>query len=192
MKDNELYFAKVRPDAKIPTKNEEDAGYDIYPCFEDDFIVIQSHKTVMIPTGIASAMSPKYYIQIEERGSTGSKGIKKSAGVIDSSYRGEWFITITNSTDKDLVISKLDEMDLCSVLKYSTRTYRGTITDNYGQEALLSFNDEPMGIIYPYSKAIAQAIVQEVPVMDVKEIPYEELSQIPSQRGDGKLGSSGK
>lgn len=192
MKDNELFFAKVKPDAKVPTKNREDAGYDIYACFEDDFIVIPFHSTVMVPTGIASAISPKYYIQIEERGSTGAKGIKKSAGVIDSSYRGEWFIAITNTTDKDLVISKLDRKDLCELMKYSNQAYRGTITDNYGREALLSFDNEEEGIIYPYSKAIAQAVVHEVPVIEVKEITYDELTQISSHRGTGKLGSSGK
>ena len=30
-------FAKVRPTAKIPTKRDEDAGYDIYANFEEDY-----------------------------------------------------------------------------------------------------------------------------------------------------------
>ena len=36
----ELIFAKVREGAKIPTKRTEDAGRDLYPCFEQDFMVI--------------------------------------------------------------------------------------------------------------------------------------------------------
>ena len=33
-----IYFAKVKPEAKIPSKRDEDAGYDIYACFEEDFV----------------------------------------------------------------------------------------------------------------------------------------------------------
>ena len=28
-----IKFAKVRPDAKIPSKRDEDMGFDIYACF---------------------------------------------------------------------------------------------------------------------------------------------------------------
>lgn len=34
MKDNVLYFAKVRPTAIIPSRTEENAGYDIYANFD--------------------------------------------------------------------------------------------------------------------------------------------------------------
>jgi len=166
-----LYFAKVRPDAIIPTKNKEDAGYDIYACFDVDFMVIPPHQTKLIPTGIASALSTKYYIQIEERGSTGSKGIKKSAGVIDSGYRNEWFIAITNSTDVKIIISKLSKQELINYIGL-------TAVEN--------------SIIYPYTKAIAQAVVHEVPEMTIEEINYDALLTIPSKRGTGSLGSSGK
>jgi len=86
---NDLLFAKVKPNAIIPTKKEENAGYDIYACFDENthYLVIPPQETILVPTGIASAMNNNYYLQVEERGSTGSKGIKKSAGVIDSSYR---------------------------------------------------------------------------------------------------------
>ena len=93
----EIKFAKTRDGAVIPSKLEENAGYDIYACFDEDYITIAPHETKLIPTGIASALDTDCYFQIEERGSTGSKGIKKSAGVIDSGFRGEWKIAITNS-----------------------------------------------------------------------------------------------
>ena len=163
VKNNELYWAKVVPEAIIPTKEDENAGYDIYPLFEEDCKIIMPHTTKLIPTGIACAVSEGYYLQVEERGSTGSKGIKKSAGVIDSSYRGEIFIAITNCNDKPIVINK-----------------------NVNQFPLDDY------IVYPYSKAIAQLVIHEVPKMDVKEISYEELKTIPSKRGVGALGSSGK
>ena len=46
--------------------------------------------------------------------------------------------------------------------------------------------------VYPYNKAIAQALLIPVPVAEIEEIDYETLSQISSERGMGKLGSSGK
>lgn len=169
LKENDLIFAKVNPDAIIPTREEGNAGYDIYACFYEDYIAIKPHETKLIPTGIATALHPSKYLQVEERGSTGSKGIKKSAGVIDSSYRGEIFIAITNANDKWLFISKLDE----EVMK---------------QKTLYNMGD----ILYPYTKAIAQLVVHEVTKMNIQEVRYDVLKAIPSCRGDGKLGSSGK
>ncbi|MGN1317930.1 MAG: dCTP deaminase domain-containing protein, partial [Lachnospirales bacterium] len=109
---DKIYFAKVRESAKIPTREIYNAGVDIYPCFDEDYMIIPPHKTVLVPTGIASAIPENYYIQIYERGSTGSKGIKYSAGVIDSSYRGEWFLATTNTNDKPVVISKINMEEL--------------------------------------------------------------------------------
>lgn len=169
MNTNDLIFAKVKPEAIIPTKSDENAGYDIYACFDEDYITIKAHETKLVPTGIATALHPSKYIQIEERGSTGSKGIKKSAGVVDSSYRGEIFVAITNTNNKWLYITKLSEEEM---------------------KAKTLYNKED--ILYPYNKAIAQLVVHEVPVMNVKEVTYDELKTIPSNRGDGSLGSSGK
>ena len=91
-----LWFAKVRPDGIIPSKRDEDAGYDIFLAFDGEYIRLEPHETKLLPTGIASAFEPGYYFQIQERGSTGSRGIGKRCGVIDSGYRGEWFVPMTN------------------------------------------------------------------------------------------------
>ena len=162
---NALKFAKVRPDAKIPTRDDENAGYDIYACFDEPEIEIAPHSTRLIPTGIAAALSNDYYLQVHERGSTGVKGMKYSAGVIDASYRGEIFIALSNVNDHYIVITKSDRPD----------------PERY-----------PDAVAYPYSKAIAQLVVHEVHKMDIEEISYEELLCIPSGRGTGALGSSGK
>ena len=189
---NDLVFAKVKPNAIIPTKEEENAGYDIYACFEEDFIVIPPHSTKLIPTGIAAAVSDKYYLQVHERGSTGSKGMKYGAGVVDSSYRGEIFICINNVNINEIVISKITEEEL--IEKYAT-DYFGEKVIEYGSgefDHIFLEDKDYYPIIYPYSKAIAQLVVHEVPKMNVKEISYEELKAIPSKRGTGALGSSGK
>ena len=107
----EVRFAKVHPNATIPSKRDEDMGFDIYACFDEDYIVINPHETKLIPTGIASACNPKYGFIVFERGSTGSKGIARRCGVIDSGYRNEWFIGLTNTTNKVMFISKLSEKE---------------------------------------------------------------------------------
>ena len=47
-------------------------------------------------------------------------------------------------------------------------------------------------IVYPYTKAICQAVLQEIPRTEIEEINYEQLMSYKSERGEGKLGSSGK
>ena len=163
-------FAKVRPTAKIPTKRLEDAGYDIYANFEEPFILINPHETKMIPTGIASACDTDYCFVLKERGSTGTKGMAQTCGIIDSGYRSEWFVPITNTTDDYIIIAKSDD----------------TSTDVFGSIPMKKI------IRYPYEKAICQALVVPVPTVDVEEYTYEELLAIPSSRGTGALGSSGK
>lgn len=157
-----IYFAKVRPDAKIPTKRVEDAGYDIYADFNVNYMIIMPQETTMIPTGIASACSDDYCFILKERGSTGTKGMAQRCGVIDSGYRGEWFVPITNTTDKPIIIFKA------------------------GRKPSL-FTEF---IEYPYEKAICQAMLVPVPKTEVKEISFEDLKNIKSERSDGALGSS--
>ena len=169
---DKIYFSKIRKDAIIPSKEEYNAGYDIYPCFDEDYLIINSGETKLIPTGIASAIPVNYYIQIQERGSSGSKGIKYSAGVIDSSYRGEWFLATTNTNKKPILITKISIEDL-------DKNIRKLIEHAY--------------VIYPYDKALFQGILHCVHnEIENCEIPYEDILKIPSKRGSGKLGSSGK
>lgn len=196
LKENDLIFAKVKPDAKIPTKREEDAGRDVYACFDEDYMIIPAHSTVLIPTGIASAMTPKYEIRLRDRGSNGSKGIHVNAGTIDSGFRNEWFVAWCNTNDKDVILSKLSSEEIISKFTFDYERDCRILTpcNNYID---ITYNKsknirEINAIIYPYSKAIAQAEVCEVPVMNQYEISYEELKQIPSERGSGSLGSSGK
>ena len=160
------YWAKIREDAIIPSKRNEDMGLDLYPCFDDDFMLIKPHTVELVPTGIASAFSKRYGYILEERGSTGSKNIKRNAGVYDSGYRNEWFVILNNANDKPIVITK-----------------------NY-DEVYESLKDDY--IVYPYNKAIAQAIKHRSYKNNSGVTTYNELLDIPSERGLGLLGSSGK
>lgn len=162
--NNTILFAKTKPDAIIPSKREEDGWYDIYACFDEESIVIPPHTVKLIPTGIASAFSSKYRISLGERGSNTKSNLKVSAGKIDSGYRGEYFVALHNDNDIPVEITK-------------------TIED---------FERTEDFVRVPYSKAIAQFAVEIVPQVEISEITYEELLKIKSERGTGKLGSSGK
>ena len=160
-----IKFAKVHPNAVIPSKRLEDGAFDIYACFEEEHIVIKPHETKMIPTGIASVFSSDYVAMLKERGSTGTKGIGQRCGVIDSGYRGQWFCPITNHNDVPLIITKSEQV--CDIVS-------------------------DLAIIYPYTKAIAQCMMVVVPKLAIEEITYEELLTYESERGIGCLGSSKK
>jgi dUTP pyrophosphatase len=171
MKENKIiYFAKVKEDAIIPSKSIENAGYDIYACFEEDEITISPGEIKLIPTGIASVCSDDYYFQLQERGSTGTKGLSLRCGVIDSGFRNEWFVPINNTATKTIIIAK-------DIDKFKNNYY---------------FGFEHYNTIYPYSKAICQAVLLPVPKVEVKEITYEELKNFKSERGLGALGSTNK
>jgi len=160
-----IYFAKTNPNAIIPSKRPEDGCYDLYPCFDEDYIEIQPGEIKMIPTGIASASPFKYRFEIRERGSSGTKGLSRRSGQVDAGYRNEWFVPINNTTNKTIYIYK-----------------EGIIVPTQFENIIL----------YDYKKAIAQIALEIVPNVDVQEISYEELQKIPSERGLGNLGSSGK
>lgn len=178
----EVKFAKVKEGAIIPSKRDEDMGFDIYSCFEEDYIIIMPHETKLIPTGIASACDPGYGFVLFERGSTGSKGIARRCGIIDSGYRNEWFVGLTNTTDRWLIISKVDAQDIIIAESKDTNIKRAIDIEMHIDNA----------IIYPYSKAIVQALVLPVYDSKVEELSYDELKNIKSERGMGALGSSNK
>lgn len=158
----EVFFAKVSENAIIPTKREEDAGYDFYTPVEH--LVLKKGQTTLVPTGIASALPKTHYLNTKhERGSTGKLGMNVLAGVVDSGYRGEIFIAIT-PLDKDVILSN----------------------------EVTEVTDKGEYVMYPVSKAIAQATIDLVPNAVVKEISFDELQKIESLRGDTKLGQSGK
>lgn len=119
----------------------------------------------MIPTGIATAMHESKVLLFRDRGSVGSKGIAVRCGVIDSNYRGEIFIALQNNNDKDVWLVHGDKKPAKNDANY---------------------------LYINIDKAIAQGIVVDIPFMETEEIDFETLKSIASDRGDGKLGSSGK
>lgn len=168
----DLYFAKTDPKAIIPSKRDEDAGMDFYPLIKPSETAeglvyeqyLEKDKVNIVKTGIASALSKDYYLSLNsERSSVAKYGLNVLAGTIDSGYRGEIMLMIVPLT-KDVLISSMVE--------------EAEYHDNL--------------IVIPYNKAIAQATMLPVPRVDIKELKYEELLEIDSERGTGGWGSSGK
>ena len=167
MADLELRWHKLDNAAKIPTKMEEDAGYDIYT-IEDD-VIIPAHGQHLFKTGLQVYITPGYWLMGFDRGSTGSKGLHLHCGVVDNGYRGEIFICIKNDNDYPYLVASDDVYQRCS--------------------------DEKMGY-YPTSKALAQLIPVQQPTVDSAEVDDKGWGKIqfmhPTEREEGKLGSSGK
>ena len=169
-----VYFAKVRDSAIIPSKRDEDAGFDIYVNVEGKEydgnpnlvhkIYCPAFKTTLVPTGIAMALPKTHYFNVKhERGSTGKISLSVLAGVVDSGYRGEIFVALTPLYKDVLITSEAEEVE--------------------------ELNDI---ILYPYSKAIAQGTIDLVPQVNIEVIDINALAEIESERGTTKLGQSGK
>jgi dUTP pyrophosphatase len=171
-----VFFAKKREDAIIPSKRDEDAGYDVYANGipekhrrtingrEIVEIYCPAFTTTLVPTGIGMALPKTHYFNTKhERGSTGKITMSVLSGVIDSGYRGELFIAIAPLHKDVLITSEVTEIEA---------------TENL--------------ILYPYSKAIAQATIDLVPQVNIEEISFDELQSIESDRGTTALGQSGK
>lgn len=163
-----LKIKKLKDAAIVPSKREEDAGFDLYGVFDKEVVVLKSGEIYLIPTGLAMELPKDWVFYIAERGSTGSKGIAKRAGIVDSGYRGEVFVATSNVSNKTVLFAKYPEkMD--EFLKQN----------NLKAEQVT---------IYPQSKAIAQGLLLYCPHVVVEVV--SELSS--SERGTGALGSSKK
>ena len=189
-------FAKFKEGATIPTKENEDAGYDLYACFDQDEIVIEEGEVKMIPTGIVTAFSEDWMAMIKERGSTGFRGMSLKAGVVDSSFRGEWMVLINNSSYKVIIISK----DVNKTFKNLYANYKSKFYDTLKPDRKKAVNEKEFvenivdrtTTIYPYTKAIAQFQFLPVPKAVIEEVSLEEVFAVESKRGTGMLGSSKK
>lgn len=165
-----IYWDAIKEGAKIPTKRKEDAGLDIYTV--EDGVILKPLETRMFSTGLRSAFSPSFWVEIKERGSTGAVGLSVRSGVIDSGYRGEWKIMLTNVNRFPVEFSS----------KVSKVTYV------YGKV----FKKKIKKVIYPISKGIAQAVVIPIPNIINRPWPTDESVVENSERGNTGWGASGK
>lgn len=95
-----VYVERCRPNMELPTyANEGDAGMDIRAAEET---VLMPGETKIIPTGLKMAIPEGYEIQIRPRSGLSAKTnlrIANSPGTIDSGYRDELGVIVTNISD---------------------------------------------------------------------------------------------
>ena len=96
------------------------AGMDVCAAVEND-IELQAGETSLIPTGFILELPEGHEAQIRPRSGLAIKhniGIMNSPGTIDSDYRGEVKIILTNFGTKPFVIHRGDRIAQMIVTKY--------------------------------------------------------------------------
>lgn len=172
-KEKKTYFASVNGGV-IPTKDEENAGRDCYariePVEREGKQVYEMYLPKMqlskIPLGFASYLQKEDLLSLKwERSSVGKLGILVMSGLIDSTYQGEVILQVIPLLHNILITSEVNEVE---------------------------YHKETDTVLYPYTKAIAQAVVLKQSDAKDVHISYKELLSMPSKRGTGGWGSTGK
>lgn len=164
MKEVEIPIEVCRGGAVIPKyQNLWDAGMDVYSAEE---VRIGAGETVIVPTGLKFAIPEGYEIQVRPRSGISLKTplrVSNSPGTIDSGYRDELGIILTNTSD----------LCSCSTDECFTLNTKGNKMGTYQ----ISRGDR-----------IAQLVLQEVPRMKFRIV--QSVAGIGEDRGGG-FGSTG-
>jgi dUTP pyrophosphatase len=91
-----LRVIKMNGFVNLQQRADGNAGFDLYATEEGS---IAPNERMMVPVGICTSFSPEYYMRVAPRSGLAVKsGINVLAGVIDSSYRGEWKVILHNTS----------------------------------------------------------------------------------------------
>lgn len=173
-----IRWFRIKDNAIIPTKKDTDAGFDIYTI--ENNVLLMPHEKHLFATGLKVAADPGIWLMGFDRGSTGSRGLHVHCGVIDNTYRGEIFCCINNDNDYPVLFTNAVEKP--TIITDAEEKIPGTDTVYHGQ-----------ALFYPTTKAILQLIPVFQPTVLSKEISAAEWAKFAdTDRGEGKLGSSGK
>ena len=105
---------KVGTDIPFPSRGTlGSAGLDLRACL-DEPVVISPRQLVRIPTGIAIALpGPEYVALVFARSGLGIRhgiSLSNGVGVIDSDYRGEIQVGLTNLSDTPYTVQPGDRI----------------------------------------------------------------------------------
>lgn len=163
MKEINIYIETCREGIELPQyANIGDAGMDVRAA-ED--VVISKNQTVIVPTGLKVAIPEGYEIQVRARSGLSLNTplrVSNGIGTIDSGYRNEIGVIITNTADFEC---------------------------HWGEPYNIEDKGNKQGV-YKIRKGdrIAQFVLNEVPV--IKWIPTDNVKEIGFDR-QGGFGSSG-
>jgi dUTP pyrophosphatase len=161
-KQVKISVQKISDDIKLPQYAKfGDSGMDV--CAAKD-IIIKPGETVIVPTGLKVAIPDGYELQVRPRSGLSFNTplrVSNSPGTIDSSYRDELGIIITNTSDIGFVMFDY------------TVSEKGNRYGNYNIKK---------------GDRIAQLVLQEVPEIIWDEV--DDVSIIGFNRNGG-FGSTG-
>lgn len=89
------------------TKKDGDQGWDIQSTEE---IVLKPRETYTFPTGVRIEFHPGVAAYVVPRSGLSSKGILCHLGLVDSSYRGEIGVNLTNLGNEDYKVEAGDRI----------------------------------------------------------------------------------
>lgn len=165
MKEVEVAVEICREGVTLPKyANMWDAGMDV--CAAED-VIIRPGETVIVPTGLKFAIPEGYEIQVRPRSGISLRTplrISNSPGTIDSGYRDELGIIVTNTSE----LNTAEDNDICHTPD-SAGNKKGTYRIRKGDR-------------------IAQLVLQETPRMKLKVV--KSVSELGINRGGG-FGSTG-
>ncbi|HTY58774.1 MAG TPA: dUTP diphosphatase [Bacteroidota bacterium] len=114
--------AGAKDDVPLPSyATEGSAGMDVCASVEGE-LVLKAGSTTLVPTGFAIALPAGYEAQIRPRSGLAVKheiGIMNSPGTIDSDYRGEVKIILTNFGANDFVVRRGDRIAQMVIARYA-------------------------------------------------------------------------
>jgi len=115
---------KTDKEAKIPEyQTQGSAGADIFAHLEEP-VIIEPGKTILVPTGTYIEVPEGYEAQIRPRSGLALKHgltLLNTPGTIDSDYRGEVKIIVTNFGNEPFTIT--DKMRIAQMV--FNKVYRG-------------------------------------------------------------------
>ena len=111
--DFKLVWGLFTDTAIQPTKRAEDGGYDLY----EDLLysqgitkyVLKVGETKRFDTNVGYVIPQKYIGVVKERSNTGKLSFLIGAGLLDSGYRNNCGIFITNCSNDDIVVDFEDD-----------------------------------------------------------------------------------
>jgi dUTP pyrophosphatase len=108
-------------DVSLPTyATEGSAGMDIFAAVETD-LTVRGGKTVLVPTGFSMELPQGFEAQIRPRSGLAIKhniGLMNAPGTIDSDYRGEVKVILTNFGNEDFTVHRGDRIAQMIISRY--------------------------------------------------------------------------
>ena len=117
----QIKVKRLDPTAKIPTRSRNtDAGWDLYATQR---VRVNGGSVKVVPTGIALEIPEGYFGLLKPRsGFAVGKESNITAGVIDSSYRGEILLAVLNVQHAPIDVIEGDRIAQIIILKLPTTT----------------------------------------------------------------------